>query len=68
MFEAEVGFIELSALRLIQKDSMSEYGNFSDRLRQARESVEMSVFQAAQFVNVSPYEFEQLGESKSRWF
>ena len=33
---------------------MSEYGNFSDRLRQARERAEMSVFQAAQFVNVSP--------------
>lgn len=33
---------------------MSEYGNFSDRLRQARESAEMSVFQAAQFANVPP--------------
>ena len=33
---------------------MPENGNFSDRLRQARESAEMSVFQAAQFVNVLP--------------
>ena len=33
---------------------MAEYGNFSDRLRQARESADMSVFQAAQFVNVPP--------------
>ena len=33
---------------------MPEYGNFSDRLRQARESAEMSVFQAAQFANVPP--------------
>ena len=33
---------------------MPEYGNFSDRLRQARESADMSVFQAAQFVNVPP--------------
>ena len=33
---------------------MPEHGNFSDRLRQARESVEMSVFQAAQFVSVPP--------------
>ena len=33
---------------------MPEQGNFSDRLRQARESVDMSIFQAAQFVSVPP--------------
>ena len=33
---------------------MPQYDNFSDRLRQAREKADMSVFQAAQFVDVPP--------------
>ena len=53
MFEAELGLLNC-LLYFDLKGLMSEYGNFSDRLRQARESAEMSVFQAAQFVNVSP--------------
>ena len=33
---------------------MVERGNFSSRLRQARESIGMTVFQAAQFSNIEP--------------